>query len=97
MTNYGYLFMGLVLGIALSIYFYINREEKIEKEIELNKKIFSTKLLDSALDKAVFKMKQSISEKSRELSEDEKNEIIFDCLNRQKNIMDEKSNMNENI
>ena len=76
MTNYGYLFVGLVLGIALSIYFYINREEKIEKEIELNKKIFSTKLLDSALDKAVFKMKQSISEKSRELSEDEKNEEI---------------------
>src|SRR5699024_12252454 len=58
--------------------FRSNREEKIEKEIELNKKIFSTKLLDSALDKAVFKMKQSISEKSRELSEDEKNEIIFE-------------------
>lgn len=91
MGNYGYLLVGLVLGIATSIYFYVNREEKIEKEIELNKKIFSTKLLDSALDKAVYKMKQSISEKSRELSEDEKNEIIFDCLNRQKNLMDEES------
>lgn len=93
MGNYGYLIVGLVLGIATSIYFYVNREEKIEKEIELNKKIFSTKLLDSALDKAVYKMKQSISEKSRELSEDEKNEIIFDCLNRQKSLMDEESKL----
>lgn len=93
MSNYGYLIVGLVLGIATSIYFYVNREEKIEKEIELNKKIFSTKLLDSALDKAVYKMKQSISEKSRELSEDEKNEIIFDCLNRQKSLMDEESKL----
>lgn len=93
MGNYGYLLVGLVLGIATSIYFYVNREEKIEKEIELNKKIFSTELLDSALDKAVYKMKQSISEKSRELSEDEKNEIIFDCLNRQKSLMDEESKL----
>lgn len=93
MGNYGYLIVGLVLGIATPIYFYVNREEKIEKEIELNKKIFSTKLLDSALDKAVYKMKQSISEKSRELSEDEKNEIIFDCLNRQKSLMDEESKL----
>ena len=93
MSNYGYLIVGLVLGIAASIYFYVNREEKIEKEIELNKKIFSTKLLDSELDKAVYKMKQSISEKRRELSEDEKNEIIFDCLNRQKSLMDEESKL----
>ena len=49
MGNYGYLGIGIVLGIAMSIYFCMSREEKIEKEIAINKKIFSTKLLDTAL------------------------------------------------
>lgn len=96
MGSYGYLAVGIVLGIAISIYVYMSREERIEKEIEINKKIFSTKLLDIALEKAVTKMKMRISEKSRELSEEEKNEIIFDCLNRQKNIMEEEAKVKDN-
>ena len=96
MGSYGYLAVGIVLGIAISIYVYMSREERIEKEIEINKKIFSTKLLDIALEKAVTKMKMTISEKSRELSEEEKNEIIFDCLNRQKNIMEEEAKVKDN-
>ena len=63
----------------------MSREEKIEKEIAINKKIFSTKLLDTALEKAVEKMKILINEESRQLSEDEKNKIIFDCFEIQKN------------
>lgn len=85
MGNYGYLGIGIVLGIAMSIYFCMSREEKIEKEIAINKKIFSTKLLDTALEKAVEKMKILINEESRQLSEDEKNKIIFDCFEIQKN------------
>lgn len=96
MGSYGYFAVGIVLGIAISIYVYMSREERIEKEIEINKKIFSTKLLDIALEKAVTKMKMRISEKSRELSEEEKNEIIFDCLNRQKNIMEEEAKVKDN-
>ena len=48
MGNYGYLGIGILLGIAVSIYIYMSREEKIEQEIAINKKIFSTKLLDTA-------------------------------------------------
>lgn len=94
MGNYGYLGIGIVLGIAISVYICMNREEKIEKEIEINKKIFSTKLLDTALEKAVEKMKILINEESRQLSEDEKNKIIFDCFENQKNnIKNEKKQM----
>ena len=87
MGNYEYLGIGLLLGIAISVYFYMSREERIEKEMEINKKIFSTKLLDRALEKAVDKMRTMITQNNRELSEAEKNEIIFDCLTRQKDLM----------
>ena len=96
MGNYGYLGIGIVLGIAMSIYFCMSREEKIEKEIKINKKIFSTKLLDTALEKAVEKMKILIKEESRQLSEDEKNKIIFDCFKIQKNNIKNEKKANEN-
>ncbi len=96
MGNYGYLGIGIVLGIAMSIYFCMSREEKIEKEIAINKKIFSTKLLDTALEKAVEKMKILINEESRQLSEDEKNKIIFDCFEIQKNNIKNEKKANEN-
>lgn len=96
MGNYGYLGIGIVLGIAISVYICMNREEKIEKEIEINKKIFSTKLLDTALEKAVEKMKILINEESRQLSEDEKNKIIFDCFENQKNNIKNEKKANEN-
>ncbi len=98
MGNYTYLAIGILLGIAISVYVYMSREERIEKEIQMSKRIFSTKLLDSALEKSVTKMKSLITEKSRELSEDEKNEIIFDCLYSAKNLKDDdKNKANNNI
>lgn len=96
MGNYGYLGIGILLGIAVSVYIYVSREEKIEKEIAINKKIFSTKLLDAALERSVEKMKTLINERNKELSEEEKNEIIFDCFEHQKNNMKDDSKANEN-
>jgi len=54
--KYVYLIFGIVLGLAIAIYLYINREEKIEKSIINNKKIYSTKKLDITMKKVVEKM-----------------------------------------
>lgn len=79
MGIYTYFFLGIVLGLAIGVYFFVDREEKIQKEIAIQQKIFSTKKLDAALDKAVDIMKSRISALNRELTEEEKDKIIYDC------------------
>lgn len=82
MNIYVYFILGIILGLALATYIYLYREEKIEAAIESNKRIYSTKKLDTALENAVTKISNSISEKKRELTEEEKDNIIFDCIKR---------------
>jgi len=84
MENYAYLAIGIVMGIAISVYVVSSMNEKARKEIETNRRIFSSKLVESALDRAVDQIEMLISQNKRELSEDEKNEIIFDCLSKEK-------------
>lgn len=79
MGIYTYFILGIILGLAIGIYFIADREEKIQKEIEIQQRIFSTKKLDSALEKAVEIMKSRISNLNRELTEEEKDKIIYDC------------------
>ena len=79
MDQYVYLGLGIVLGIAASIYFFVNREEKIESKIKSNQKIYSTEKLDNTMQKVVEKIDNSIKRKKRDLTEDEKNEIIIEC------------------
>ena len=38
--QYGHLFLGVVLGFAIGLYFWASREEKIEKEIKINQQIY---------------------------------------------------------
>ena len=38
MNEYIYLCLGIVLGIAISLYYFASREEKIVKKINANKK-----------------------------------------------------------
>lgn len=83
---YIYFVLGIILGLALATYIYLYREEKIEKAIESNKRIYSTKKLDTALENAVNKISNSIAEKKRELTEEEKDNIIFDCIKRAENF-----------
>ena len=78
--KYVYLILGVILGIAIVIYWWANREEKIESEIKMNQKVFSTSKLDTTMENIVNKIKSKISEVKRELTEDEKNEIIENCL-----------------
>lgn len=82
MNIYVYFILGIILGLALATYIYLYREEKIEAAIESNKRIYSTKKLDTALENAVNKISNSIAEKKRELTEEEKDNIIFECIKR---------------
>ncbi len=79
MGTYQYLLLGAILGIAISLYIFASREEKIEKEIRINKRLFSSKHLDNSLEKAVKLMKMQISALNRELTEEEKDSIIYRC------------------
>lgn len=78
--KYIYLILGVILGAAIVIYWWANREEKIEREIQMNQKVFSTFKLDSTMETIVSKIELKISEVKRELTEEEKNEIIENCL-----------------
>lgn len=79
MNQYIYFALGIVLGISLAIYYFMNREEKIENQIKLDQKIYSTKRLDTTMENVVDKINLKIKEFKRELTEEEKNEIIKQC------------------
>lgn len=79
MDQYVYLGLGIVLGISISIYFFANREERIETKIKSNHKTYSTEKLDITMQKVVEKIDNTIKRNKRELTEDEKNEIIMEC------------------
>ena len=79
MNQYMYFALGIVLGISVAVYYFMNREEKIEERIELDQKIYSTKRLDTTMESVVENINKKIKELKRELTEDEKNEIIEQC------------------
>lgn len=78
--KYMFLILGTILGCAIMLYIWMSREEKIERVIKNNQKVFSTPKLDKTMETIVEKIKSSISHLKRELTEDEKNEIIEQCL-----------------
>ena len=90
MGNIQYFIWGAVLGVAISLYIFASREEKIEKEIFINKRLFSSKNLDKSLEKAVNLMKMQIKSLNRELTEEEKDNIIYKCY------MENNPNNNDN-
>ena len=79
MNQYTYFALGIVLGISLAFYYFMNREEKIEKRIVLDQQIYSTPKLDKTMENVVDKINLKIKEFKRELTEEEKNEIIKQC------------------
>lgn len=79
MNQYTYFVLGILLGLGIAIYFFMSREEKIEKRIMLDQKIYSTEKLDTTMKTAVEKITSKINELKRELTEEEKNEIIEQC------------------
>lgn len=79
MNEYTYFALGILLGLGIAIYLWANREEKIENKIKQDQKIFSTKKLDMTMETVVERISNNIKELKRELTEDEKNEIIIQC------------------
>lgn len=79
MSQYTYFILGILLGLAIAIYFWISREEKIEKSILRNRKVFSTEKLDETMEDVVNKIREKVKVMKRELTEEEKNEIIVQC------------------
>lgn len=79
MSVYTYFILGILLGLGIAVYFYIDREEKIEQRIKQDQKIFSTERLDKTMEAVVDRIKEKIKEFKRELTEEEKNEIIAQC------------------
>lgn len=77
--KYIYLFLGLILGLGIAIYCYLSREERIQKRIKYNQKIYSTEKLNETMKRVVEKINSAIKEMKRELTEEEKNEIILQC------------------
>lgn len=77
--RYIYLFLGILLGLLIAIYYFISREEKIEYKIRINQKMYSTEKLDETMKKIVDKINLTVKEVKRELTEEEKNEIIIEC------------------
>lgn len=77
--KYIYLFLGLILGLLIAIYYFISREEKIERKIIINQKIYSTEKLNKTMKNVVEKINNTVKEVKRELTEEEKNEIITEC------------------
>ena len=86
MNQYTYFVLGILLGIGLAVFYFMNREEKIEKQIEIDQKIYSTKILDVTMENVVKKINEKIKELKRELTEEEKNEIIAQCYKEKFNI-----------
>ena len=79
MNIYTYFVLGILLGLGIAIYFFMNREEKIEKRIMLDQKIYSTEKLDTTMKMVVERITSKINELKRDLTEEEKNEIIEQC------------------
>ena len=79
MNQYAYFILGIFLGLAIAIYFWVDREEKIERRIKRDQKLFSTEKLDMTMETVVNRINEKIKEFKRELTEDEKNEIIVQC------------------
>ncbi len=77
--KYIYLFLGLLLGLLIAIYYFISREEKIEYKIRINQKMYSTEKLDETMEKVVDRINIAVRQEKRELTEEEKNEIIVEC------------------
>lgn len=80
MNEYTYFILGILLGLSIALYLWANREENIEKKIKFNQRIFSTQKLDVTMESVVERISEKINEVKRDLTEDEKNEIITQCM-----------------
>ena len=77
-----YFILGLILGVAVAIYFYESSREKAV----INGERFVSKKLKIALDNSSAIIYKRIKELKRDLTETEKDEIIRDCYERKNKL-----------
>lgn len=82
MNQWEFFILGILLGLGIAMYIWATIKEKIDNKIKFNKKIFTTKKLDLAMETVVERITDKINEVKRDLTEDEKNEIITQCMKR---------------
>lgn len=75
MGIYEYLFLGVIFGIAVTVYCY---ETSKEKQITRSM-FFTSNKLRAALDKSTVLISKKMNELKRELTEEEKDAIIKKC------------------
>ena len=80
MEKYMFMGLGVILGIAISLYVYGVKREQYAKRLKNDQEYFSTQMLDEALEKSVQEMQLKMKELGRKLTEEEKNKIIFGHL-----------------
>lgn len=86
MEKYMFMGLGVILGIAISLYIYGVKRDRYAKRIKNDQEYFSTQILDEALEKAVQEMQLKMKELGRKLTEEEKNKIIFGYLDEMQRI-----------
>ena len=79
MNQYTYFILGILLGLGIAIYFWADREEKLERRIKRDQRLFSTEKLNKTMETVVDRINKKVKEIRRELTEEEKNEIIIQC------------------
>lgn len=93
MEKYIFMVVGVIFGIAISLYLYAIKKERDFKRIKNDQEFYSTQMLNEALEKAVKEMQLKMRQLNRKLTEDEKNNIIFEYLNEAEE--NNQSNINE--
>ena len=82
MNQYIFFVLGILLGLAIALYIYESRKEKIISTIIMNQKVFSSEKLNETIENIAKKISIRMQETNKELSEDEKNEIIASVVKR---------------
>jgi len=77
---YTYFFIGIILGACIAIYIYENSKERAY----YNSTRFISERLQKALNDSTQIIHKKIIEQKRELTEDEKDEIIRECYRMKK-------------
>ena len=86
MNQYTYFALGMILGISLAVYYFMFGGGGGEEWIKLDQKMYSTKKLDITMESVVENINMKIKELKRELTEEEKDEIIEQCYKDKFNI-----------
>lgn len=80
MDIYTYFILGIILGVSIAVYFY----ERNKERAYYNSSIFISERLKRALDDSAKIIYNKIIEQKRELTEEEKDEIIRECYKMKK-------------